>query len=452
MENRAADGGRAGGTGATGPGHGWQSIQADVLARIRAREWPPGGLIPREAELATGYGCARATVNRALRELAAAGILDRKRKAGTRVALHPVRKAVQEIPVTRLEIEAQGMRYGYRLLSREQVAMPVEPGASASVAPATAISADTTTRSPATPVTGNRESLTATPATPATTTASTRNPATPATRDPAHVGFDAAGPAAARDPGPPANAGAFFAARDPVTPANAEADPATAADALVPVIPATVTPVTTNVSSAGPHLVTLSNAGADPAATAAARDPFTPSNAGADPAAVAGANPAADATTPSNTGADPTNAEADPNPATRDPATRDPATSPDPAAPFLRLTALHLADDRPYLFEDRLISPDTVPMALSADFAAISANEWLVHNAAFSHAELVFAAVPASAAEARALGCAEGTALLREERVTWDGARMVTRVRLAYAPGHRLRSAIYSGLPSIRSD
>ncbi len=30
----------------------WQAIQAEVLHRIRSREWPPGGLIPNEADLA----------------------------------------------------------------------------------------------------------------------------------------------------------------------------------------------------------------------------------------------------------------------------------------------------------------------------------------------------------------------------------------------------------------
>lgn len=101
---------------------GWQAIQADVLARIRAREWGPGALIPTEAELATEYGCARATVNRALRDLAEAGYLDRRRKAGTRVAPLPVRKATLAIPVIRLEIEGRGMAYGHELLSRRREA------------------------------------------------------------------------------------------------------------------------------------------------------------------------------------------------------------------------------------------------------------------------------------------------------------------------------------------
>ena len=94
----------------------WQSVQAEVLRRINAREWKPGDFIPNEAELAIEFGCARATVNRALRALAESGLLDRRRKAGTRVSLNPVRKATLDIPVIRYEIEhnvPESERVGY---------------------------------------------------------------------------------------------------------------------------------------------------------------------------------------------------------------------------------------------------------------------------------------------------------------------------------------------------
>ena len=104
----------------------WQAIQAEVLQRIRNRQWPPGELIPNEADLAEEFGCARATVNRALRELAEAGYLDRRRKAGTRVALNPVRKATLEIPVIHHEVEARGGVYGYALISREMAPAPLQ--------------------------------------------------------------------------------------------------------------------------------------------------------------------------------------------------------------------------------------------------------------------------------------------------------------------------------------
>ncbi|MFU8866017.1 MAG: UTRA domain-containing protein [Rhodobacterales bacterium] len=95
----------------------WQSVRAEALRRIRAREWPPGNQIPHEADLATEFGCARATVNRALRDLAEAGLLDRRRKGGTRVPLTPVRKATFDIAIIRHDVEGRGQSYGYRLLS-----------------------------------------------------------------------------------------------------------------------------------------------------------------------------------------------------------------------------------------------------------------------------------------------------------------------------------------------
>ncbi len=104
---------------------GWQAVRETVLARIRAGEWAPGALIPNEAVLAREFGCARATVNRALRELAATGLIDRRRKAGTRVALQPLRRVTLEIPVIRTEIEARGGQYGYALLAREEGPAPL---------------------------------------------------------------------------------------------------------------------------------------------------------------------------------------------------------------------------------------------------------------------------------------------------------------------------------------
>lgn len=104
---------------------GWEAIRDEVMRRIRARDWPPGAMIPGEEALAAEFGCARATVNRALRDLADAGVLERRRKAGTRVAPSPVRRATLEIPVTRQEIEGRGQRYGYALIADSTEVAPV---------------------------------------------------------------------------------------------------------------------------------------------------------------------------------------------------------------------------------------------------------------------------------------------------------------------------------------
>lgn len=105
---------------------GWQAIHDEVRRRIHAREWQPGEPIPNEVDLAREFGCARATVNRALRALADAGLLDRRRKAGTTVAIHPVRRATLDIPILRLEIENRGQAYSYALLSCDQKHPPAD--------------------------------------------------------------------------------------------------------------------------------------------------------------------------------------------------------------------------------------------------------------------------------------------------------------------------------------
>ncbi|WP_173934498.1 GntR family transcriptional regulator [Chelativorans sp. Marseille-P2723] len=99
-------------------------IRDEIARRISGRLWLPGALIPNEELLAREFGAARATVNRALQELARAGLIERRRRAGTRVALHPVREARFVIPVVRQEIEAKGAAYQYRLLSRIEKAAP----------------------------------------------------------------------------------------------------------------------------------------------------------------------------------------------------------------------------------------------------------------------------------------------------------------------------------------
>ena len=104
----------------------WQDVRSEVLNRIHSRTWKPGNLIPNEADLAKEFGCARATVNRALRAVAEAGLLERKRKAGTRVAKTPVRKATLSIPIIRQEIENANQTYSYALISAKTVSPPTK--------------------------------------------------------------------------------------------------------------------------------------------------------------------------------------------------------------------------------------------------------------------------------------------------------------------------------------
>lgn len=102
----------------------FRDVKQRVLDRICNKTWAPGTIIPNEIELAQEFGCARATVNRAMRELAEDGILDRKRKAGTRVNVAPIRKAKFSIPLVRDEIETTGATYRYALVSHDMLPTP----------------------------------------------------------------------------------------------------------------------------------------------------------------------------------------------------------------------------------------------------------------------------------------------------------------------------------------
>lgn len=225
----------------------WQSVQKEVLRRIHAREWKPGALIPNETDLALEFGCARTTVNRALRSLAQSGLLDRRRKAGTRVAAQPVAKATLDIAVIRAEVEDRGQKYGYQLIAREHTTPPL------------AISAAMQTQT---------------------------------------------------------------------------------------------------------------------------------------------------------------------------------------ASALLHIRALHLADDRPYALEDRWINTYVVPLALDEPFVQISANEWLLKHAPYTHGEIAFSAIAATPPDSLVLDCAPNSALFAIERLTWDKAASVTKVRLLFSPGHQLRTVL----------
>jgi GntR family histidine utilization transcriptional repressor len=101
-------------------------VKAVILGQIRGGELLPGDTVPGEAALAGEFGCARVTVNRALRELAEAGVVERRRRSGTRVLAATPRDAELEVPSVRAEIEAAGANYRYELLCRRIAAPPPE--------------------------------------------------------------------------------------------------------------------------------------------------------------------------------------------------------------------------------------------------------------------------------------------------------------------------------------
>jgi GntR family transcriptional regulator, histidine utilization repressor len=98
----------------------YQRIRSDIEGRILSGEWPPGHRLPFEHELMDSYACARMTVNKVLSGLAAAGLVERRRRAGSFVSRPKVHSAVLQIPDLKAEIESRGEHYDYRLLDRQK--------------------------------------------------------------------------------------------------------------------------------------------------------------------------------------------------------------------------------------------------------------------------------------------------------------------------------------------
>jgi len=95
-----------------------QRIRADIERRIRSGAWPPGHRVPFETELMSQYGCARMTVSKAMTALVEAGLIVRRKRAGSFVARPKVHAPVLNIPDIQAEIEARGEAYAFRLLTR----------------------------------------------------------------------------------------------------------------------------------------------------------------------------------------------------------------------------------------------------------------------------------------------------------------------------------------------
>jgi GntR family histidine utilization transcriptional repressor len=97
-----------------------ERILSDLRGRIVSGDWPPGHRIPFEHELSAAYRCSRMTVNKALTELAKAGLIERRRRAGSFVTQPKSQSAVLEIKDVESEIQALGVPYRYELLERRK--------------------------------------------------------------------------------------------------------------------------------------------------------------------------------------------------------------------------------------------------------------------------------------------------------------------------------------------
>lgn len=102
---------------------------------LAAGTWPPGAQMPSEAELVARFGVSRMTVNRALRELQAEGLVERSQGIGTFAArLHRVSSTLT-IRDLHEEIESRGHRHEARVHVQRAETAPASLAAQLGLAP-----------------------------------------------------------------------------------------------------------------------------------------------------------------------------------------------------------------------------------------------------------------------------------------------------------------------------
>jgi len=96
-------------------------VKQYLKTQLAQGRWPPGALMPSEAELVARFGVSRMTANRALRELQVEGLVERVQGVGTFAAqLAPVSSTLT-IRDLHEEIESRGHRHHATVhLAREE--------------------------------------------------------------------------------------------------------------------------------------------------------------------------------------------------------------------------------------------------------------------------------------------------------------------------------------------
>jgi GntR family histidine utilization transcriptional repressor len=95
------------------------AIQREIENNITSGKWGPGHRIPPEIELVETYGCSRMTVNKALSNLVAAGLIVRKPRSGSTVAPPRLVEPLMSIQDIRAEVLNLDRTYGFKILGRD---------------------------------------------------------------------------------------------------------------------------------------------------------------------------------------------------------------------------------------------------------------------------------------------------------------------------------------------
>ena len=124
----------------------------------------------------------------------------------------------------------------------------------------------------------------------------------------------------------------------------------------------------------------------------------------------------------------------------------------EPGQPVLRVLCLHVLDDRPHAYEDRVISLAEVPAARDETFESSPPGTWLLGHVPWTEARHTIRAVNADATLAGILGIGERDACLVLNRRTWNQSGFVTDVDITYpGEGHELTGQFSSTMGQIGS-
>lgn len=92
-----------------------ERIRRDFEQKILTGRLLPGSRLPTERELMGHYDCARMTVSKAISALAAAGLIERRKRAGSFVARPVTHSMMMDIPDLEGDARARGEIYAFEV-------------------------------------------------------------------------------------------------------------------------------------------------------------------------------------------------------------------------------------------------------------------------------------------------------------------------------------------------
>ncbi len=100
-----------------GPAPLYARVKQMIAQQIESGTWPPHHRVPSESELVNELGFSRMTINRALRELTAEGLLVRMQGVGTFVAEPKTHSALFDVHNIADEIAARGHQHSCQVVT-----------------------------------------------------------------------------------------------------------------------------------------------------------------------------------------------------------------------------------------------------------------------------------------------------------------------------------------------